>query len=85
LVGLGDILVSGTSGLLAELASLRTEVLLVDVARVVFCVIRCCTRCGIVGLLWVTTTERHRLTDSGRASGEGKGGGQFPGRSPRGG
>lgn len=62
-LGLGDILVSGTSGLLAGLASLRTEVLLVDVAGVVFCVTTCCTTCGFVGLLWVTTTERKAQVD----------------------
>lgn len=57
-LGFGDILVSGTSGLLAGLASLGAMVPLTDVAGVVFCVVRCCTRCCFVGLLWVTTTER---------------------------
>lgn len=48
---LGDILVSGTSGLLVGLASLGTVVLLADMAGVVFCVVRCCTRGDFVGLL----------------------------------
>lgn len=61
-VGLGNILVSGTSGLLAGLVPLMTEVLLVDVAGLVFCVTRCCTTCGVV-VLWVTTTERKATVD----------------------
>lgn len=62
-LGLRDILVSGTSGLLAGLVSLGTEVLLADVAGVVFCVMRCCRMCGFSGLLWVTTTERKAQVD----------------------
>lgn len=62
-LGLGDMLVSGTSELLAGLASLGTEVLLADVAGVVSCVMRCCRRCGFVGLLWVTTTDRKAQVD----------------------
>lgn len=50
-LGLGDIVVSGTSGLLVGLASLRTVVLLADIAGVVFRVMRCCTRGGFVDLL----------------------------------
>lgn len=60
-VGLTDILVSGTSGLLAVLAPVETkvlEVLLDSVTGVVFCVMRCGTVCGMVGLLWVTATGR---------------------------
>lgn len=63
-MGLRDILVSGTSGLLAVLASVETEVLEVwtvlemldSVTGMVFCVMRCGTVCGMVGLLWVTAT-----------------------------
>lgn len=62
-LGLGDMLLSGISGLLAGLASLETEVLLVEVVVVVFCVMRCSTRCDFVGLLWVTTTERKAPVD----------------------
>lgn len=55
---LGNIPVSGTSGLVAGLVSLGTEVLLVDVAGVVcVCETRCCTGCVNVVLMWVTTTE----------------------------
>lgn len=60
-VGLTDILVSGTSGLLAVLAPVETkvlEVLLDSVTGVVFCVMRCGTVYGMVGLLWVTATGR---------------------------
>lgn len=61
-LGLGGIFVSGISGLLARTVIIGTEVLLVDMAEVVFCVI-CCTRCGFVGLLWVTATERKAQVD----------------------
>ncbi|PKU37874.1 hypothetical protein llap_11824 [Limosa lapponica baueri] len=64
-LGLGDILVSGASGLLAGLVSLGIEVLLVDVAGVLFCVTRRCTACDFVGLPWVTTTERKAQVDQG--------------------
>lgn len=60
-VGLTGILVSGTSELLAVLAPVETkvlEVLLDSVTGVVFCVMRCGTVCGMVGLLWVTATGR---------------------------
>lgn len=49
-LGLGDILVSGTSGLLTG-----PEVLL-DVAGVVFCVLSSC--CASVGDLWVTEERK---------------------------
>lgn len=61
---LGNVLVSGTSGLVAGLVSLRTEVLLVYVAGVVcVCVARCCTGCVNVVLKWVTTMEREAQVD----------------------
>lgn len=54
----------GTSGLVAGLISLGTEVLLVDVAGVVcVCMTRCCTGCVNVVLTWVTTTERKAQVD----------------------
>lgn len=62
-LGLGDILVSGTSGLLAGLASLGTKVLLEDMAGVIFCVMRCCTTRGFVGFVWVTTTGKKTHVD----------------------
>lgn len=65
-LGLGDVFVSGTSGLLAGLASLETEVwevLLANVTGVVFCVMNCGTLCGTVGLLWVTATGRKAQVD----------------------
>lgn len=61
---LGNVLVSGISGLVAGLVSLGTEVLLVDVAGVVcVCLTRCCTGCVNVVLMWVTTTERKTQVD----------------------
>lgn len=56
---LGNVLVSGTSGLVAGLVSLGTEVLLVDVAGVIcVCVMRCCTGCINVVLKRVTTAQK---------------------------
>lgn len=61
---LGNVLVSGTSGLVAGLVSLGTEVLLVDVPGVVCVwVTRCCTGCVTFVLMWVTTAERKAQVD----------------------
>ena len=81
-LGLGDVLVRGTSVLVAGLASLETEVLEVlvaEVAALVFCVVRGGAMCGTVVSLWVKAAGgKHRLTEGVRPSGEGKGGGQKP-------
>lgn len=58
-LGVRDNLVSGTSGLLASVETEVLEMLLASVTGVVFCVMRCGTVCGVVGLLWVTATERN--------------------------
>lgn len=55
-LGPGEVLVRGTSVLLAGLASLETEVLevlLAEVVAVVFCVVRGGTMCGTVVFSWV--------------------------------
>ena len=74
-LGLGDVLVRGTSVLLAGLASLETEVLevlLVEVAAVVFWVVRGGTMCGTVVFLWVKAVRiKHKSAED-----EGKRGGQ---------
>lgn len=55
-LGVRDNLVSATSGLLASVETEVLEMLLASVTGVVFCVMRCGTACGVVGLLWVTAT-----------------------------
>lgn len=65
-LGLGDVLVRGTSAVLAEIASLETEVLavlLAEVAAVVFCVVRGGTTCGTVVFSWVTSAGRKARAD----------------------
>ena len=65
-LGLGDVLVRGTSAVLAEIASLETEVLavlLAEVAAVVFCVVRGGTMCGTVVFSWVTSAGRKARAD----------------------
>lgn len=60
-LGLEDVLVSVTSVLLVGLISLETEVLevlLAEVAAVIFCVVSGGTTCGTVVFLWVKAAER---------------------------
>lgn len=60
----GNVLVSGTPGLVAGLVSLGTEVLLVGVAGVAcVCVTRCCTGGVNVVLMCVTTTDGKAQVD----------------------
>ena len=65
-LGLGDVLVRGTSVLLAGLASLETEVLevlLAEVVAVVFCEVRGGPMCGTVVFLWVKAAGRKAHVD----------------------
>ena len=65
-LGLGDVVVRGTSVLVAGLASLETEVLevlLAEVVAVVFCVVRGGTVCGMAVFLWVKAAGRKAQVD----------------------
>lgn len=65
-LGLGDVVVRGTSVLVAGLASLETEVLevlLAEVVAVVFCVVRGGAVCGMAAFLWVKAAGRKAEVD----------------------
>lgn len=65
-LGLGGVVVRGTSVLLAGLVSLETEVLevlLAEVVAVVFCVVRGGPTCGTMVSLWVGAAGRKAEVD----------------------